>query len=509
MHKPLHKFKSFLGVVANLLAEVAVVVGAEVLDDAVDEGGSEDALVLVYLAVFLQHVGAGGAAVGQHREAFQHILVLEDIDAHIAVFGVLDSVLHLESVTGGDGHAGEQQIDVGGAVGGTQFDGLLICEIDIGVFLKRVAMRHHIAAALAPAEGHTHHGRAVAVAPADVGGSLLMGHQTEIRCRVGVAEGGERTSEVEYASYGLVSHFGEAVVADVHVLAVLDDAGVDVHAAARLADGDFRGEGDGDAVFVTQLAHNPLGDDELVGSVLEGGGQKLNLVLLVHGVADGEVAHLGVTVFDKAATFGYELHSLDAELLELAERLRSVIAALVGREIFVILGSDDIVFEFAHNLELHAAGGFAKGLAGFGEGVFRSHFEGLAVLGVEVAEEVERGDIGEGVDEGGAETRDDVEVAAARLEEGEEAGSIDTLAGGKNLVGVVEAVDDEVEGLEATVVRHVAELYHLDVELVDDAEHVGLGELTHRFLQELHQTVWVVFEIIFVHNVLCIVISDK
>ena len=74
---------------------------------------------------------------------------------------------------------------------------------------------------------------------------------------------------------------------------------------------------------------------------------------------------------------------------------------------------------------------------------------------------------------------------------------------------MVEAVDDEVEGLEATVVRHVAELYHLDVELVDDAEHVGLGELTHRFLQELHQAVWVVFEIIFVHDVLCLVISDK
>ena len=44
--------------------------------------------------------------------------------------------------------------------------------------------------------------------------------------------------------------FGKAVFADVHVLTVLADAGMDVHTAACFADSDFWGKGYGDAVLV-------------------------------------------------------------------------------------------------------------------------------------------------------------------------------------------------------------------------------------------------------------------
>ena len=142
---------------------------------------------------------------------------------------------------------------------------------------------------------------------------------------------------------------------------------------------------------------------------------------------------------------------------------------------------------------------FAEGIAGLVQGVFGSHLEGLAVLGVEVAQDVERGNVGKGVDESRAETRHDIEVRAAGLEEGEEAAAVHTLAAGENLVGVFQAVDDEVEGLQPPVVRHVAEVDHLYVELLDDLEDIGLGEFTHRFLKELHQTVGVKFQFFLCH----------
>ena len=78
------------------------------------------------------------------------------------------------------------------------------------------------------------------------------------------------------------------------------------------------------------------------------------------------------------------------------------------------------------------------------ESIFGSHFKRFAVFGIEIAEQVESRYFGKGVDKGSAEARDDVEVAAACLQEWEEAGSINTLTRGKNLTDMVIAVNDEV-----------------------------------------------------------------
>ena len=117
--------------------------------------------------------------------------MFKDIDADIAVLGVLDGILHLEAVAGGDSHTSKQQVDIGAAVGSAKLDSLLVAEVHLLFRLQRVAVGHHIAAALGPTKRHAHHSAAVAVAPADVGRSLLVGHQTEIAGGVGVAESGQ------------------------------------------------------------------------------------------------------------------------------------------------------------------------------------------------------------------------------------------------------------------------------------------------------------------------------
>ena len=133
MDESLDQFKSLLGVVADFGTEVAVVEGAEIIDDAIDKLRGEDALSLVNGAVALKDIGAGGTAVGQHIEAVEDILRLEDVDAHVAVFGILDSVFHFESVARRHRHASQKQVNIGATVGSAQLDGLLVAEIDIVV----------------------------------------------------------------------------------------------------------------------------------------------------------------------------------------------------------------------------------------------------------------------------------------------------------------------------------------------------------------------------------------
>ena len=266
-----------------------------------------------------------------------------------------------------------------------------------------------------------------------------------------------------------------------------------MHAAARLAHGNLGGEGDGDAVLVAQCAHNPFGNHQLVGGIFQRSGQELDFVLLIHQVVHAEIAHLAVAVLNQPAAFGNQFHRLGAEILKLAERCRGVVAALVGGHILLLLGSDDVVLQLAHHLKLHAARSLAESLAGLGQGIFRCHVEWLAVLGVEITQNVESGDVGKRVDESGAETRNHVQIAAASLQEGKQAAAVHALARSEDLVGMLHAVDDEIQRFQSPVVRHVAELDHLYFKLLDDLEDIGLGEFTHRFLKELHQTVGIEF----------------
>ena len=334
--------------------------------------------------------------------------MLEDVDADVAVLGILHCILHLEAVTCGNGHTGQQQIDVGRSVGSAELDGLLVAEVHLGVLLQWVGTGHHIAAALAPSQRHTHHSGAVTVAPADIGGGLLMRHQTEIAGGIGIAEGRERTGQAQDTGHSLQGHLAQTVLTHVHVLAIQRDAGVDMHTATSLADGNLGGEGDGDAILVAQLTHHPLGNHQLIGGSLKACGEKLYLVLLIHQVAMCEVAHLAMAVLDFATGGSNHTHSLGAELLELAERHADMIAVLVLGHIVFLLGSDGIVLQLTHHLELHATRSLAESAGCFLQRVFGSHSKGFSILGIEGAEQVERRHFGEGVEERCTETWDNI-----------------------------------------------------------------------------------------------------
>ena len=65
---------------------------------------------------------------------------------------------------------------------------------------------------------------------------------------------------------------------------------------------------------------------------------------------------------------------------------------------------------------------------------------------------------------------------------------------------MLQTVDDEIQRLQTPIVRHVAELDHLDFELLDDLEDISLGELSHGFFQKLHQAVGIEFQFFFFHK---------
>ena len=114
---------------------------------------------------------------------------------------------------------------------------------------------------------------------------------------------------------------------------------------------------------------------------------------------------------------------------------------------------------------------------GLPEDVFRGALQGVALVVVEAADQVDGGHFGEGVDEGGAEPGHHVEVAGIRRHEGEQAGAVHPLAHGEHPVQVGLAVDDEIQLLQPAVARHVAEVQHPDIVALDEPDDVLLGEV--------------------------------
>ena len=141
-----------------------------------------------------------------------------------------------------------------------------------------------------------------------------------------------------------------------------------------------------------------------------------------------------------------------------------MIAFLVGRRIHregFVLRRRHIELQFAHRMEIHACPP-AESVAGLHQGVFRRAVQPAAVLVEEGAEEARRGTGGEGVEEHGPEPRNHVEVAVARLDEGEEARTVHPLAVAENRLQIVIVVHGEVQGLEPAVGGRIHEVHHLD-----------------------------------------------
>ena len=61
----------------------------------------------------------------------------EDIGIDIALSGPINGVIAGEAVFGGDGDAGKEEMDIGRAVGGTQFNGLFLLK-EKAVVLEKV-----------------------------------------------------------------------------------------------------------------------------------------------------------------------------------------------------------------------------------------------------------------------------------------------------------------------------------------------------------------------------------
>ncbi len=395
----------------------------------------------------------------------------------------------------GDCERGHEEIDVRRGVGRAHLDRLLLAGVVLRGRLLRVRLAAHVGPSR-PAERNADENRAVAVAPAHVRRRLLVGNEPEVARRIGVAERGDRRRELHHAGDSALRGVGDAPVLEHLVHAVLHEAHVDVEPRPRLADGDLRGERHVVAVLRAEVADHPLRDHELVRGLLRGAGQELDLVLLVDETVLGEVADLAVAVLDEAARLRYREHALLAELAELRERRGLVVAALVLRGERLGVGRDDVVLELAHRLELEPRL-LRERVARLLERVLGARLKRLAVLVEERAEKAERRKLGKRIDERGRVARDDVEVGRARLDVGEERGTVHTLAARQYLVEILVGVDDEVERLEPTVAACVHEVDVADVLRLDEALDVGLREGRARFSEERHYVGEVEFYLVF------------
>ena len=301
-----------------------------------------------------------------------------DVDVHIRRVRDLDAILKREAVTARDRKTGHKQIHVGGGIGRAHLDSLLLGGVVCGGGLLRVRLLAEIGLGR-PTERNTNEHRTVAVAPAHVRGGFLVRHQTEVARRVHVAERRDGGRELHHSGDCALCAVGDLTALEHLVLSVLHEAHVDVETGTRLTDGDLRRECDVVAILGSEIADHPLRDCQLVGCVFGCAGEELDLVLLVEPAVLREVADLGMSVLDHAAGKRDVVHALLAKLVEFRERSRLVVTALVDRREGCALGSDYIVFELAHRLELKT-GGLLESGARLAERVLGRGFERLSIL---------------------------------------------------------------------------------------------------------------------------------
>ena len=481
----------------DIVAEGTVVESTEVADDAVDHGGTEDSIFLVDLTLLLETVGRSHAAVWQLCQFGKAVGIglVVDIDINIRPFGHVEGVGHLEAMAAGDTKSGDELVNIGRAVGGTHLDSLFHRSIVVFGALEGIGLAAHIRLCR-PSQRHTHEDGAVTVAPAHVGGCLLMGHETEIRHGVLVAESRDARCQRNHAARII----GELSIVEHTVPSIFHQSHVDMQARTRLARSDFRGKGDIEVHLVSQVTDDPFGNGELVGRPFCLDRKELYLVLLVDHTILHEVSHLGMTVFDVSTRLGYVLHALGAELVGLGIGCRLMVAMLVDGGEHPFIGKDDIILQFAHGVKIHTRD-LTEGAARLGQRLFRCALEGIAVLVEEGAEHAERGNLGEGVDEGCGVARDDIKVAAVGLDEGEEAGAVDTLTAGEYSLEIGHVGDDEIEGFQFAIAAGVHEIDHAYLVFASEVDDVGAGEFGRGLLEKRHQGVGVHDEFFVVHDI--------
>ena len=176
-----NKRKHLLAVVANILAQSAVVKCAQRLQDAVNHSGTKDTARLEDMALTLKAVCRCCAAIGKLCEVVELrcVLLLVDIYVDVCLLGNLEGILQLEAVAARHNEARDKLVYICRAIGRAHLHGLLLRCVVVVSLLQRIGNLTHIALCC-PAEWYTHQYRAVAVAPADVRWRLLMWHKTEV-----------------------------------------------------------------------------------------------------------------------------------------------------------------------------------------------------------------------------------------------------------------------------------------------------------------------------------------
>ena len=101
-----------------------------------------------------------------------------------------------------------------------------------------------------------------------------------------------------------------------------------------------------------------------------------------------------------SAALGDQSDSLCAELDLLAEGRHLMVATLIDRCIVLFLGADDVVFEFAHSVELQSTCYFTEGLSCTVKYLVWGGGKGLTILVHVRTEEANRRLSCEGVHEG-------------------------------------------------------------------------------------------------------------
>ena len=382
------------------------------------------------------------------------------------------------------------QVQVCRTITTTDFYGLLAVVVSSLALFLRICIAEHVDVA-SPSQRNAYENAPVAVAPANVGRSFLMRNKTQIGCRDCVSKSRKSIGKVEDTGNHLACIVAENAIVNHHVLAILRKHHVDVQTATSLAYCNLRSKAQVYTIVAAEFAENPLCDNQLFYSRFSLTRKEFYFLLLVVEIAISEVPDLGVSVLNLTATLSNKVHCFLADELVVCKRSRLVVTALVNsweHSVFALVGND-VVFEFAQSLESVACCIFQL-LVSLLQDVFGRRSQWLAVVVVVRAKDVDARNFLERIYESSAVLWNYIQVARTCTDKSEQAGTVNALASGKNLVEVFCAVDDEVQGLEPTVATNIAEVEHLNVVFYNIFNDVSLCELLTRLLQKPFKKVW-------------------
>ena len=216
-----------------------------------------------------------------------------------------------------------------------------------------------------------------------------MGNKTEIRSRIRIAERSNGRSQLHHSCNGFAGCFREHAVCQHLVLPVFHDAHVDMQSRTCFSCRYFRSKSKIKSILISKVTDYPFGNHQLIGSLISAHRQKFYFVLLVYLAIKGEIAHFGMPVLDLPAGLCNVCHTFGAELIEFGIRSRFVIGSLIGGGEHTAVFRNNIIFQFAHSLKLHA-GHLRKRPARLAQSVVRRAFQRFAVFIEERAKHGER-----------------------------------------------------------------------------------------------------------------------